>query len=152
MRRLLAATLAALALTTAFAARAPAQQPPSGPSTPVPVDRPDAFGERVRAYLLAHSEVIMEAVQILQQRQQVAQTEAIKQTISTRAGEIFRNPASPVGGNPDGDVTLVEFFDYNCHYCRASAPVLREILGNDRQLRFIYKEFPILGPGSTFAA
>jgi protein-disulfide isomerase len=132
---------------------ASAQQSTIGPSTPVPADTPDdTFGERVRAYLLAHPEVIAEAVQILQQRQQMAQTEAAQQTISTRADEIFHSPLSPVGGNPDGDVTLVEFFDYNCHYCRASAPALREILGNDRQLRFVYKEFPILGPGSTFAA
>ena len=146
----------AAALATAFLSGqcmpAAAQPASSGPSTPIPADAPDAFGERVRAYLLAHPQVIVEAVQIFQQRQQAAQTEAAKQTIVTRADEIFRHPASPVGGNPDGDVTLVELFDYNCRYCRASAPVLREVPGNDRQLRFVFKEFPILGPGSTFAA
>lgn len=154
--RLLLKTLAAMLITSVGSGQlmtaVSAQQPTFGPSTPVPADKPDAFGERIRAYLLAHPEVIMEAVQILQRRQQTAQTEAAKQTISTRADEIFRSPSSPVGGNPEGDVTLVEFFDYNCHYCRASMPALRDVLGSDRKLRFVYKEFPILGPGSAFAA
>jgi len=65
---------------------------------------------------------------------------------------VLRDPASPVTGNPDGDVTLVEFFDYNCPYCRQVAPVVAEAEATDPQLRIVYKEFPILGPGSVFAA
>lgn len=149
MRRPFAATLAALALTVATAS---AQQAPSGPSTPAPADTPDAFGAQVRAYLLTHPEVIVEAVQILQQRQQAAQAEATKGVIAARADEIFRDPASPVGGNPEGDVSLVEFFDYNCQYCRAVAPILVELGRTDPGLRLVYKEFPILGPGSEMAA
>jgi protein-disulfide isomerase len=57
-----------------------------------------------------------------------------------------------VGGNPDGDVTLVEFFDYNCPYCRSVAPVMNEAEAADSQLRIVYKEFPILGPNSVYAA
>lgn len=152
MRSYFAAIIAALGLGAALPAATPAQETRPGPSTPAPADAPDAFGERVRAYLLAHPEVIMEAVQILQQRQRTAQAEATKQTILTRADEIFRSPASPVGGNPDGDVTLVEFFDYNCQYCRAVAPTVKAVLGADPKLRLVYKEFPILGPGSEAAA
>jgi protein-disulfide isomerase len=65
---------------------------------------------------------------------------------------IFNDPDSPVGGNPGGDVTIVQFFDYNCPYCRVVAPTLREIERTDANVKFIYKEFPILGPGSEFAA
>ena len=131
---------------------APAQEPPAGPATPVPADTPDAFGARVRAYLLAHPEVIVEAVQIYQQRQQAAQAETVKGTIAERADEIFRDPAAPVSGNGRGDVTLVEFFDYNCKYCRAVAPTVDAVLGADAGLRLVYKEFPILGAGSEAAA
>jgi protein-disulfide isomerase len=72
--------------------------------------------------------------------------------LKARADEILRDPDSPVGGNPLGDVTLVEFFDYNCPYCRRVAPILEEIEQADPTLRFVYKEFPILGPNSLFAA
>jgi protein-disulfide isomerase len=121
-------------------------------STPVPADQPDEFGERVRAYLLAHPEVIFEAAQLHQQKQQAAQAEAAKRTIADKAAEILRDPASPVGGNEAGDVTLVEFFDYNCKYCRSVAPTVAETLKGDPGLRLVYKEFPILGDGSAAAA
>ena len=127
-------------------------QAPTGPSTPVPAEAPDAFGAKVRAYLLQHPEVIMEAVEIFQQRQQQAAAEVAKGVIASRADEIFRDPMAPVGGNSEGDVTLVEFFDYNCPYCRQVAPTLVELRRADPRLRLVYKEFPILGPGSEAAA
>jgi protein-disulfide isomerase len=147
MRRFLTATLTLLMLTAAALAQAPAT-----PGMSVPDDTPDAFGAKVRAYLLAHPEVIMEAIQILQQRQQAAQAEQVKGVIAARARELFHDPAAPEGGNPAGDVTLVEFFDYNCPYCRGVAPTLVELRGADPGLRLVYKEFPILGPGSEAAA
>src|SRR5262249_13399287 len=70
----------------------------------------------------------------------------------THADEVFRDPDSPVGGNPDGNVTLTEFFDYNCPYCRTMAPLMEQAETADPQLRLVYKEFPILGPNSVFAA
>lgn len=152
MRQLFAAALAASTFMLATAAPIQAQQTSAAATTPIPTDKPDRFGEQVRAYLLAHPEVIMEAVQLLQQRQQLAETESRKQAITARAEEIFRDPNSPVGGNAAGDVTLVEFFDYNCKYCRAVAPTIAELGGNDPGLRLVYKEFPILGPGSVAAA
>jgi protein-disulfide isomerase len=113
---------------------------------------PDEFGEPVRAYLLAHPEVIVEAVQLYQLRQQAAQAEAVERTIAERADEIFHDPAAPVGGNASGDITLVEFFDYNCNYCRAVDPTIAEVLDADPGLRLVHKEFPILGDGSEAAA
>jgi protein-disulfide isomerase len=112
----------------------------------------DEFEQRVREYLLKNPEVIMEALQILQQRQRAAEAENLKRTIAERNAEILNDPAAPVGGNPAGDITLVEFFDYNCPYCRRVAPTVVELEQGDPDLRLVYKEFPILGPGSQFAA
>ena len=153
MRNLLVSLLTACTLAAAVSSVGLAQQQSTaGPSTPVPTGKPDEFGERVRAYLLAHPEVIVEAVQLYQLRQQAAQAEAVKQVIASRADEIFRDPAAPVGGNGSGDVTLVEFFDYNCKYCRVVAPTIAEVLDADPGVRLVYKEFPILGDGSEAAA
>lgn len=80
------------------------------------------------------------------------QTEELKALIDERRAEIFADPASPVGGNPQGDITLAQFFDYNCAYCRAAAPLVRQAQEADTGLKLVYKEFPILGPGSDFAA
>jgi protein-disulfide isomerase len=76
----------------------------------------------------------------------------VQTALKSRADEVFRDPDSPVGGNPNGDVTLVEFFDYNCPYCRQVAPLLLEAVAADPRLRVVFKEFPILGPNSVFAA
>jgi protein-disulfide isomerase len=145
----------ALALLAGAAFTAPsiatAQQAP-GPSTSAPAESEDAFGARVRAYLLAHPEVIMEAVQVLERRQKAAQAEALKGVIAARADELLRDPQAPVGGNPAGDVSIIEFFDYNCPYCRRVAPDVALLLEGDAGLRLVYKEFPILGPGSEAAA
>jgi protein-disulfide isomerase len=141
------------AITLGIAGRpAAAQQAPAGPVTSAPAPETDEFGAKVHDYLLKHPEVIMEAVQLLQDREQAAQAENVKNTIVSRAEEILRDPASPVGGNPDGDVTLVEFFDYNCPYCRKVAPTIATLRQADPSLRLVYKEFPILGPDSEVAA
>lgn len=123
------------------------------PAPDITVDLPqDAFGQRVRDYLLEHPEVIMEAVRRLEARQQANEESEAQKVIKARAEEVLRDPDSPVGGNPQGDVTLVEFFDYNCPYCRHVVPVMADAEAADPQLRIVYKEFPILGPNSTFAA
>jgi len=112
----------------------------------------DAFERRVRDYILTHPEIIVAALRGLEvQRREAVESEA-KAVIEARADEIFRDPESPLGGNARGDVTLVEFFDYNCPYCRRMVPVMAEAEAADPQLRIVYKEFPILGAGSTYAA
>ena len=77
---------------------------------------------------------------------------AASDVLSDRQSEIFDDPATPVGGNPHGDVTIVEFFDYRCPYCKQVQPVLQALLEQDHKLRFIYKEMPVLGPASVLAA
>ena len=88
----------------------------------------------------------------MQERQRASEAENLKRRLAERRAEILHDPAAPVGGNPDGDVTLVEFFDYNCPYCRRVAPSVAELVETDPDLRVVYKEYPILGPGSQFAA
>lgn len=112
----------------------------------------DELEQRFRTYLLENPEVIVEAMQRLQARQRAAEASEATAALNARADEVFRDPASPVGGNPEGDVTLVEFFVYNCPYCRRVAPVMIDAEASDPNLRIVYKEFPILGPDSLYAA
>ncbi len=115
--------------------------------------RPRAdFGSQAEEYLLNNPEIIVEAVNRMEAKQKAAQEDEVTALLSARSADIFSNPASPVGGNPDGDVTLVEFFDYNCPYCRQAQPLLQQLLQADPGVKLVLKEFPILGPGSTFAA
>lgn len=86
------------------------------------------------------------------QQDRVAAAAERRAALEARSDEIFRDPEAPVGGNPQGDVSIVEFFDYNCPYCRQVAPMLIEAERTDKYVRFVYKEFPILGPSSEFAA
>ena len=110
------------------------------------------FEKQARSYLLDNPEVLIEALRTFEEREQAAAADELKTLIVERRDDIFNDPASPVLGNPSGDVTLVEFFDYNCSYCRKAAPQMAELQASDKQLRLVYKEFPILGPGSAFAA
>lgn len=112
----------------------------------------DEFEHRVHDYLMVHPDVIMQSVNQLEARQRAKDETGVQEIVKSRADEIFRDAATPVGGNPGGDVTLVEFFDYNCPYCRQVASVMTKAEEADPQLRVVYKEFPILGPNSIFAA
>ena len=94
----------------------------------------------------------MQALQSLDARQREAEAAEAKAVLTSRANDIFRDKQSPVGGNAQGDVTMVEFFDYNCPYCRQVAPIMAQAAADDPQLKIVYKEFPILGPDSVFAA
>jgi protein-disulfide isomerase len=156
MRRLALALIVILATAVLAEAwsglAADAQRAQVSPQTSTGAAEVDPFEQRIREYLLKNPEVIMEALQILQERQKAAEAENLQRTIAERSEEILNDPAAPVGGNPEGDVTLVEFFDYNCPYCRRVAPTVVELEEADSDLRLVYKEFPILGPGSQFAA
>ncbi|RWG19709.1 MAG: DsbA family protein [Mesorhizobium sp.] len=112
----------------------------------------DELDQRIHDYILAHPEVLVQALQSLDQRQREAQAAQVKQVLKARADDLLRDKQSPVGGNAEGNVTLVEFFDYNCPYCRMMAPIMDQAVAGDPQLRIVYKEFPILGPDSVFAA
>jgi protein-disulfide isomerase len=141
MMSLLAVVLSAVALL-----RSPDTATPGGQTMST------SFGAEVRNYLLDNPGVLFEAAELYDQQQQQAAVDELKVAIQQNREEIFENATSPVTGNPAGDVTIVEFFDYNCPYCRAAAPMLAEAMAADPGIRLVHKEWPILGPGSDFAA
>lgn len=112
----------------------------------------EAFGTAVREYLMENPQVIMEAVAVLEQRQADAQAAADETLVADNAEAIFNDGFSFVGGNPDGDITLVEFIDYRCGYCRRAHPEVAKLLDTDGNIRLIVKEFPILGDQSVLAS
>ena len=112
----------------------------------------DAIRQIVREYLIEHPEVLIEAQQALQAKRAAQEAEQARQAIQLYRDELLHDPEAPVAGNPDGAITLVEFFDYRCGYCRRVKPTVETLLAENDDLRFVFKEFPILGPESTEAA
>ncbi len=112
----------------------------------------EQFGQHVREYLLENPEVIIEAINILEQRNALAEAQADQELVAANADELFNDGYSWVGGNPDGDLTLVEFMDYRCGYCRRAVPEVAELLSEDGNIRLIIKEFPILGDASVMSS
>lgn len=106
----------------------------------------------IRNYLVEHPEVLLESMRALEARQQAAEEENAKKAVATLTRELFDDPGSPVAGNPKGDVTIVEFFDFRCPVCKKIHPVLSDVVKADGNIRVIYKQWPILGPESEYAA
>lgn len=99
-----------------------------------------------------HPEIMAEGLQNLQKREREDAEAKSKAAVTTAKDRIYNDPNSPVGGNPKGDVTVVEFYDYQCGYCKMSEEGVEKLLKEDKNVKFVYKEFPILGPASTEAA
>lgn len=106
----------------------------------------------IRQHLIENPEVLAEAFEALQARQQSAEAEARAEALSELGDVLRRTDGDPIGGNPDGTVTVVEFFDYNCPFCRQVKPEVAEVLRNDAGIRYVFKEFPILSASSAQAA
>ncbi|MFZ0621177.1 MAG: DsbA family protein [Pseudolabrys sp.] len=106
----------------------------------------------VREYLVAHPEVIQEAMTELEKRQTAADAEKHKAAVKQYSEALFTSPRQVVLGNPSGNVTFVEFFDYNCGYCKRAMDDMLTLLKDDPKLKVVLKEFPVLGPGSVEAA
>ncbi len=102
--------------------------------------------------ILENPEIVMQAVEILRQQEEQEKAAAASSVLNDQRELLERDPNAPVIGNPEGDVTIVEFFDYNCPYCKKAAPVIQGVIGEDDGLRVVYREWPILGEGSVFAA
>ncbi len=117
----------------------------------------DGLGEdRVKELVLEtireNPGIVMEAVAILEQQRAAAADVARADVLTNQRNLLELDPNAPVLGNPDGDVTVVEFFDYNCPYCRRAMDVVQGLLNDDPDVRLVYREWPILGEGSVFAA
>ena len=123
---------------------------------PLPALADELSESRVKELVLEaireNPEIVMEAVAILEQRQAQAQELSQAQVLNDQRDLIENDPNAPVLGNAEGDVTVVEFFDYNCPYCRRVKPEGRALIEDDPNIRLVYREWPILGDGSVFAA
>ncbi|MEK7245624.1 MAG: DsbA family protein [Pseudomonadota bacterium] len=108
--------------------------------------------EIIRQYLLQNPEIMVEAITNLRTREETEEAKSVQDIIAKRQADLERDPASPVAGNPKGDVTLVEFFDYRCPFCKRVHETVQTLIKSDGNIRFVYKEFPVLGPESIFAA
>ncbi len=106
----------------------------------------------VRNYLIKNPEVLVEAMSELRERQQLAEKDELKKALIKHRTALLNDPKTPVAGNPQGDVSVVEFYDYSCPYCKSVEDSLKGLLKADDKVRLVLKEFPVLGPGSTLAA
>lgn len=111
-----------------------------------------ALQAEIRTYLVANPDILIEMSQALEQKQAEAQATGDKALIATNAAEIFSDGYSYVGGNPEGNLTVVEFIDYRCGYCRKAHSEVAELVSSDGNIRYVVKEFPILGDQSVLAA
>jgi protein-disulfide isomerase len=115
-------------------------------------DQAQGIENIVREYLMAHPEVLVEALTEYQKRLKMADEQNRQQAIVAHMQDLTADPTAPVMGNPAGDVVVVEFFDYRCPYCKSVAKMVRDVVAGDGKVRLVMKEFPILGPPSVQAA
>ena len=106
----------------------------------------------IHDYLTKNPDVLLDALQAAEDKIKGDARDKAAQALSTHRREIFDDPETPFAGNPKGNVSLVEFFDYRCPYCKQVEPALEALLGEDRQLRLVYKELPVLGADSVTAS
>lgn len=132
-------------------AQAAAPSDAAGGGVFAPAQR-EAIEQIVRDYLLRHPEIMMDVSRELEKRQAVAQAAEHQKVIQDKKAQIFLAPTDFVLGNPKGDITVVEFFDYNCGWCKKAVDELSKLTKADPNLRIVLKEFPIFGENSALAA
>jgi protein-disulfide isomerase len=133
-------------------AQTPAAQPPTADTQKFSPDQRRDIENIIKDYLVQHPEVLQEAMDALDKRQKQADADKARTTIKDHNATIFNSAHQVVLGNPKGNVTMVEFFDYNCGYCKRALPDMVDLLKTDPDLKFVLKEFPVLGEGSVEAA
>ncbi len=106
----------------------------------------------VKDFIQDNPEAILKSVNDFQQKSQQQQDASAQKTVTDNRDALENDPSSPVAGNPKGDVTIVEFFDYSCGYCKKVMPAVIKIIEEDKNIRLVFKEFPILGPNSVLAS
>jgi len=146
--------LAAAALAIAFAVPASAQQTMTAKPAQTSFDEAEsrAIEEIVHDYLVTNPEVLLEVMDALEIKRSAQQLASQKKAITDTGPTLFETPEGTALGNPDGDVTVVEFFDYNCSFCKRAMADMDALVENDPNVRFILKEIPVLGPQSLEAA
>ena len=111
-----------------------------------------AIDSIIHDYLMQHPDVLIAALRAAQDKLDRDNDAKATQAVARHRHDIFDNPATPAAGNPEGDVAIVEFFDYRCPYCKQVQPELESLVQRDPKLRLVYKELPVLGPASVTAA
>ena len=112
----------------------------------------DELNEAIRAYILENPEIIIEALEKYEQQERDQRQKATVAALAANKEKLFNHPMTPISGNKDGDVSIVEFFDYQCGFCKRTMGAVLEVMKEDPQVRVVWKELPILGPASEFAA
>ncbi|MEL7215683.1 MAG: DsbA family protein [Pseudomonadota bacterium] len=125
----------------------------AAPSAPtLPADERAAFEQVIRDYLIENPEVLVEAFSVLEERQMLAEAQADFDRVRANADALWNDPESWVGGNLEGEITIVEFVDYKCGFCKRAKPEVDALVAANADVRIIRKEFPILGPESVLAS
>ena len=124
---------------------------PAASTMPLTADQAE-LGKSIRAYLMANPEVLVDAMQELERKQDSQRDAVAQKGVSENQAELYRDPDSPVGGNPNGDVVIVEFNDYQCPYCKRAYQAVKSAAASDGKVKIIYKDIPILGEASKIAA
>jgi len=142
---------AALGLAVALAAAAASSVLPARADEFTPAQKQE-LGAFIHDYLINNPEVLKDAIEALDKHDKVAADAERQKVVTTQAGPLFTSKYQATIGNPNGSATLVEFFDYNCHYCKGALPDIAKLLKDDPNLKVVLKDFPVLGPGSVDAA
>jgi len=144
--------IAALGLLLLAGPLSPAPSVAAEAKAPLSGAQEEAIKKLVRKYLIEHPEIIVEAMERLRAEREKKQKEQVKAALVIKRQEIYEDASSPTAGNAKGDVTIVEFFDYQCGYCKSVVDRLMKTIKADGKIKIIFKEFPILGPQSVFAS
>jgi protein-disulfide isomerase len=132
-------------------ASTPATTAPAA-ADPFTAEQKTAIEKIIKDYLLNHPELMMEVQTALEAKMETLQAERLKAALTESANEIFRRPDAPIAGNPKGDITVVEFFDYNCGYCKRAFGDIAKLVDKDPKIKVVFKELPILSKGSEEAS
>jgi protein-disulfide isomerase len=125
---------------------------PAHAADPLTTEQKAAVESIIHDYLTSHPEVMIEALRAAETKHRADEAGKTAQALRDHREELEADPTSPVAGNPKGDVTIVEFFDFRCPYCKSVTPTLADLLAKDKGVRIVYKDFPILGKDSVFAS
>ena len=106
----------------------------------------------IRDYVLENPEIIEEAIRKLEQNKRLIASQADEKRVLENVNALYRDPDTPILGNPNGDISIVEFVDHGCGVCKRFHPILNELVRTDPGVRLLYKEWPILGPSSILAS
>ena len=119
---------------------------------PAPTLTQDLSDAAIERYIRTHPEVLEQSLQAMEAKREAELKERHKVALKAKQYELLHDPMSPVSGNPKGEITVVEFYDYRCGFCKRAAPAVTELQKVDPRVRVVYKDFPILGEPSELAA